>query len=237
MGIAFFGPYPHGVCLLFPRVFPRVFLSLPTGIYKQAHEVSHSFLLSTHPIHRVEIGKVDKMTTEKCTCSDTTLRWIAIKQPGRQAYKQFKYQCIKCGKVSSPISHTKLTDLEKNQAVEVDKGIADRYWAARKVVSELKREHDTGAWFCKHNAYLRSPEWAERRQKVLRRDYICQACLQNPATQAHHLTYDHWGHEPLYDLVAVCKPCHDEITKMDRNRRNGTKSEPELYDYQQEVTL
>ena len=175
---------------------------------------------------------------DKCLCETTTLRWIGIKQPGRQEYKQFKNQCVKCGRVSSPISHTKLTDFEKSSALEVDKEISRQYWAARKEVSAIEYKRNTKEWYRKHNDYLRSPEWKERRMKVLRRDgYMCQACLQNPATQVHHLSYDHWGHEPLFELTSICKPCHDKITEMDHNRRNGQKSEPELYDYQQEVSL
>ena len=103
---------------------------------------------------------------------------------------------------------------------------------------EKRRTEQDANWFKKHTAYLRSPEWAERRANVLRRDgYICQACLQNPANQVHHLSYDHWGHEPLFDLTSVCKPCHNKLTAMDRNRRNGQKSEPEILDYRHEVQL
>ena len=175
---------------------------------------------------------------EKCTCEDTILRWIAIKQPGRQQYKQFKRQCVKCGRVSSPISHAKLNDFEKSSALEVDKEISRQYWAARKEVAAITNQRNTKEWFRKHNDYLRSPEWAERRMNVLRRDgYMCQACLRNPAREVHHLSYLHWGHEPLFELTSVCQQCHDDLTEMDRNRRNGQKSEPELFDYQQEVQL
>ena len=103
---------------------------------------------------------------------------------------------------------------------------------------EKKQQQQSVDWFRKHTTYLQSPEWAERRANVLRRDgYICQACLQNPANQVHHLSYDHWGHEPLFDLTSVCKPCHNKLTAMDRNRRNGQKSEPEILDYRHEVQL
>jgi 5-methylcytosine-specific restriction endonuclease McrA len=76
----------------------------------------------------------------------------------------------------------------------------------------------TEEWLATHRLYTKSPEWQARKASVLRRDgYVCQACGTNPATQVHHLTYRHWGHEPLFDLVAVCKPCHDRITEMDRS--------------------
>ena len=86
----------------------------------------------------------------------------------------------------------------------------------------------TNEWFKEHSDYLRSYDWKNRRDRVLQRDgYMCQACLNNPATQVHHLTYKHWGNEPLFELVAVCKPCHDKLTDMDRNGNPGPTGEME----------
>jgi len=59
--------------------------------------------------------------------------------------------------------------------------------------------------------------------KVISRDKrLCQAQLPGcvaTATQAHHLTYKHLGHEPLFELIAVCWRCHERITSMDREKR------------------
>jgi 5-methylcytosine-specific restriction endonuclease McrA len=71
-----------------------------------------------------------------------------------------------------------------------------------------------------HSAYLASPQWHERRDAVLARDRgRCQARLEvctSGAQQVHHLSYRHWRNEPLFELIAVCSACHDEITRMDR---------------------
>lgn len=68
-----------------------------------------------------------------------------------------------------------------------------------------------------YKRYLKSPEWSARRKLVLRRDNrTCQACLTAEATEAHHLTYRHVFNEPLFDLVAICSPCHESVTTMDR---------------------
>jgi|HubBroStandDraft_4_1064222.scaffolds.fasta_scaffold00042_18 hypothetical protein len=70
-----------------------------------------------------------------------------------------------------------------------------------------------------YTLYLESPTWAEKRGAVLARDRErCQACLVERATQAHHLTYRHIGREPLFELTAVCEPCHTLITAMDRGQ-------------------
>lgn len=81
----------------------------------------------------------------------------------------------------------------------------------------IKKEKEQKEWFDKHNQYLKSNEWLEKREMVLRRDnYLCQSCLKSKATQVHHLNYNHWGKEPLFDLISVCDECHELITEMDR---------------------
>ena len=68
----------------------------------------------------------------------------------------------------------------------------------------------TGPWWDWYSAYLRSPEWAAKRQRVLERDsFLCQ--YQNCraiATEVHHLTYERVGEELLEDLLSVCGGCH-----------------------------
>jgi len=94
---------------------------------------------------------------------------------------------------------------------------------------EERRQADKAAWFKRHDNYLNTEQWKERRRLVfLRTKGMCQArlpgCLIN-ASEVHHLTYDRcpttigWGCEPLFDLVAVCRPCHDFITSMGRTAK------------------
>mgnify|MGYP002392504925 CR=1 FL=1 len=118
-------------------------------------------------------------------------------------------QCLDCGIQVGP-------SLPKAQAprtiVMFDATIAERHeraWrnriADQQIVEQDARREQYGA-------YLASPAWAERRAKVLRRDGgICQACLERRATDVHHLNYRRFGREPAFDLVAVCRQCHDEI--------------------------
>jgi len=68
--------------------------------------------------------------------------------------------------------------------------------------------------------YLLSPEWKARRAATLARcGGICEACGKTKAAQVHHTTYDHAFHEPLWELRGVCEACHDEITKLDKQRK------------------
>ena len=59
--------------------------------------------------------------------------------------------------------------------------------------------------------YMSSAAWRVRRQKVLKRDnHPCQACgYYDIPLDVHHLTYKRYTNEPLSDLVALCRDCHD----------------------------
>jgi 5-methylcytosine-specific restriction endonuclease McrA len=60
--------------------------------------------------------------------------------------------------------------------------------------------------------YLQSTAWKEKRRLIMQRCRgYCEGCGSAPATQVHHLTYKHVGNELLFELVAVCDPCHDRI--------------------------
>jgi 5-methylcytosine-specific restriction endonuclease McrA len=94
-------------------------------------------------------------------------------------------------------------------------------WRQQQVEREEQRQRDNADWWARYNRYLNSPEWQAKRQKVLERDkHVCQACLSARATQVHHITYDHVFHEPLFDLRAICRPCHERLTRLDRERRS-----------------
>ena len=49
-----------------------------------------------------------------------------------------------------------------------------------------------------------------KRAAVLRRcGGVCEGCGEAPAVEVHHLTYQRVGRELLFDLVGVCRACHD----------------------------
>lgn len=84
----------------------------------------------------------------------------------------------------------------------------------------LERQAHFQEWADSAAHYYNSDEWRKRRDLALRRDqWTCQACLAAPATEVHHLSYAHFGAEPLFELTSVCSSCHSCITNMDRKRR------------------
>ena len=81
------------------------------------------------------------------------------------------------------------------------------------VIKEQARQEFLG----EHGEYLKSTAWQQRRQRVLTRDnHLCQACLERPATEVHHLSYRYWQNEPLFDLTSICRTCHEAITALPR---------------------
>jgi 5-methylcytosine-specific restriction endonuclease McrA len=92
------------------------------------------------------------------------------------------------------------------------------YWAGRSYdVAEPRSERPArrqargqAARAQAYAEYLQSDVWREKRHQALERDeWTCQGCLERPATQVHHLTYDHVGAELLFELVSVCDDCHE----------------------------
>lgn len=60
--------------------------------------------------------------------------------------------------------------------------------------------------------YYMTPQWRALRAKVfLRSARKCEGCAENPATEVHHLTYDNFGGEFLWELVAICHECHERV--------------------------
>jgi len=128
--------------------------------------------------------------------------------------------CIKCMHLISTTKKSSLTTDEFNslpqksiQVIENHRGII--FENARNLQQELidnlkKNVHDERRQA--YNIYLNSRIWKNKRDVVLKRDnYICQGCLKNKATEVHHLTYDNIYNELFFQLISVCKPCHNII--------------------------
>lgn len=133
---------------------------------------------------------------------------------------QYVNQCLRCGDaVGAFLKHSSIRNRESIQPFDVD--LQENYRAARRQRQEelsqayyplrdkIRRED--------YDTYINSPEWKRKREKVLARDkYLCQACLSRAASDVHHLTYKHFKNEPLFELISVCRPCHEKIHNLER---------------------
>jgi 5-methylcytosine-specific restriction endonuclease McrA len=143
-----------------------------------------------------------------CNCQKKVVRYKLTKA----STKIFFLQCLTCGDTTR-IPKDKVTNPDSFDIKLVDEELRDKWWKARdNYRSQLYREHEIKEkkeWFDWYDTYLKSPMWAKKRAVVLKRaNYICEGCLEKPATQVHHLTYKHVGNEMLFDLVAICDDCH-----------------------------
>jgi hypothetical protein len=120
---------------------------------------------------------------------------------------QLVYQCLSCGRATSnPFPRTSIREPDK--LPNWDDTIAGRYEQTRKNQKLKERQ----AWFTEHNEYLNTDQWRSLRARVLQRSRgMCEGCGVGKATEVHHLTYDHWQDELLWELVAVCHHCHEKV--------------------------
>jgi 5-methylcytosine-specific restriction endonuclease McrA len=99
-----------------------------------------------------------------------------------------------------------------------DESIKKRYyadwiaeWEAWRQRQADLQDDEKRQWWATYTAYLQTPEWFAKRQVVFHRaNGVCEGCRRLPAVHVHHLTYERVGDELLFDLVAVCRACHQK---------------------------
>lgn len=147
------------------------------------------------------------MSCGYCDGNQTELRRRVIKGGSIQ----FLHQCLTCGRAVST-ARPKSTIRNPNATPAWDDTLNDRYERSLRAQGLAEQDLARATWFREHNAYLKTPEWRARRLAVLKRaNGICEGCAGAVATQVHHLTYEHWKCEFLWELVAVCDGCHEAI--------------------------
>jgi hypothetical protein len=126
--------------------------------------------------------------------------------------KMYKRQCIRCGEmVGNWIPHTTIGSTNIDP---IDDGLAANYrktkFELEKAISDLILEHknnDRNEWY---KEYLSSPEWRAKRRLVFDRcNWVCEGCGRSSTEVAHHTTYKNVGNEFLFELVGLCRNCHD----------------------------
>lgn len=66
----------------------------------------------------------------------------------------------------------------------------------------------------RYHDYLQSDWWKKTRDEAIKRaDNKCFCCGRPFDLQVHHLTYENLGFEREYELVVLCKSCHEWIEK------------------------
>lgn len=127
---------------------------------------------------------------------------------------QYRDQCQQCGELQgNPRKHADVpADVPSRDETLEPRYYRDRDEELRAIYQKhirKQKERDT-EWWARYHRHMKSAEWAVIREKVFRRaNGLCEGCMEKPATQVHHLTYENMGSEFLFELVAVCTDCHE----------------------------
>ena len=161
----------------------------------------------------------------KCRHESTSLR-TSILENGT---KQIREQCLCCGhmlgnalkqsgfEVFPPLEDP---DLRRHydEKRRLEKDCIDQKHVNLQKLSLHEKEKEKTNMDRFRRKYMESEKWRKIREKIFKRaNGLCEACLENPATQVHHWNYDNLGNEYMFDLSAVCKPCHCRIHGIDIN--------------------
>jgi len=182
-----------------------------TIINTYRHEICESDTLEER---RAKVYKYLYNYQDQCKHQDVRLVFLD-KINGTRAYQ---WQCQACFHLSQWIGKNTIDIAKAVPRVEIDFGeLQQALRFERESTTDEIKTRNNKEWWDWYNQYLLTPQWKNIRDRVLRRaSFRCEGCGVAPATSVHHLTYKRVGKEMLFDLVAVCQKCHDEITESER---------------------
>lgn len=147
-----------------------------------------------------------------CDHAETEVRRLVASN----GVRHYREQCLRCGdslravRVKDVPLRLQVHPVDFDDELRKAWGTAkwERFRAIQEETKSVEREERRRAY----HAYLATPMWAVRRQRVLdRAGDLCEGCRRCPPVEVHHLTYERVGREMLFDLVAVCRACHEAI--------------------------
>ncbi len=148
-------------------------------------------------------------------CHDHETNARLVRREIASGAKLAGWQCATCGKWSA-VDRAAVRNFESLPLY--DERVRDAFWYAELEQRRSEGEAELEEKRRQYSAYLQSDKWRRKRAAVLDRDSNkCQACLVRTATEVHHTSYRHIYDEPLFELVAICRECHEKITEMDND--------------------
>ncbi len=171
----------------------------------------------TPPDQEIDSARLDKLIAAAeavWTCEHDHQELVVFVKSG--GARNFYMQCQRCGENVRHLRGSDLDEEDKQTALPRNEWRRQEWYRQRNEhllpLYNLRMhavEYDRRK---KYNEYIKSPEWRALRAKVFRRcKGICEGCGENAAVQVHHLTYARLGHEMLFDVVAVCLSCHEQL--------------------------
>lgn len=132
----------------------------------------------------------------------------------RNGSPAFIFQCEECGEVlSEPVRRVVAERLAGDRGLTpFDEAALQELRSEQSAARAEDSETRAQAARESYRVYLGSSEWKRRRDLVMKRcNAVCEGCGSAPAVEVHHLTYEHVQNEFLWELVGLCKACHDRV--------------------------
>lgn len=189
----------------FDRATPRERLVMTDYALDETLIVARNANLS-ETVHQHLRREADK----RCgTCKNQ--RWRLTKRQVSMGW-QIWLQCVECGNTTAQAfarkGHPNWQDYPLFDAEQYDnwnRARADEAAIHRADQYELQRA-EYAEWTAT------SPQWKAMRKRVMvRANHTCEACLERPASDVHHQSYDFGKLPPAYYLVAFCHLCHERL--------------------------
>lgn len=140
-----------------------------------------------------------------------------VRRRDRLGRFSYWHQCAECGRfvralkladVIAEAGSLEVADADEDGPRRADQFEGDRARERLEEEKRLKREE----WRDAASIYYVSDEWREKRDRVIRRaGGICEGCGIKDASQVHHVSYEHFGNEMLWELRAICRTCHESL--------------------------
>lgn len=136
------------------------------------------------------------------------------------ACRRLRKQCVDCSSIFGEAQKHSLATPDTPELSLEEMTRSHREQEARYEAERAQREAEYEEARCRrrdeYHAYLQTPEWWSKRGLVMARaSGLCEGCRMAKASEVHHLTYDHVRHEFLWELVAICRDCHQRLHDLE----------------------
>lgn len=124
---------------------------------------------------------------------------------------QYRRQCLECGQTVGQSIAKAQAEREAAGKIEAFDEVLLQLGLSLEQAKRAKQRADQRAERQRlYDTYLASDAWRMKRDAVMRRcGGICEGCGEARAVDVHHLTYAHVGAELLFELVGLCRSCHE----------------------------
>lgn len=136
---------------------------------------------------------------------------------------EYRNQCARCGSIVKVIRHADVGSEMIAQGIRPgstlpawDESLRESWWQQRAERAQQQYSDQCKAsdaeWWERYETHMKSSKWRATAAKVMKRaGGICEGCGIASPRHVHHLTYERFGDEMLFDLVALCPDCHQKL--------------------------